>query len=760
MKNRQSVYKGEDQMEKRFLCRICLPLLVWFAFAGLWRSGAQKAPPPILAGESVIVCGSVYRQEFRNERQSIYLKNISILSDMAEFLPENAEIQQNTEHNSFFKGARLLLYVKEPCELHIGETVLASGEINYPRKERNPGGFDAESYYGAQKIVGFLRKAVILKTDGKRELLMDSLYQARRFLCERIYKSVPEKDAGILCAMLLGDRGGLDAGVKSLYQDNGIIHILAISGLHISMIGMALYHLLRKIRLRHWLAGLFAAVLMLGYGVMTGFAYSALRAVTMFLAFLLAQATGRTYDLPTALALSATGILLFQNAAVTQAGFLLSFAAVGGVLLTKTWNVKLLKGTALGVSLSVYLTTIPLIAWYYYQLPLYGIFLNLLVVPLVPFIVGFTAAGLIAGEMVMYPAHILLTVLEQICEKVRLLPFASIVVRKPQLWQLLLYYVLLLAVLFFLQKAAFYRKSLKMDLIKLSIAIILVISIFFFPQRKPFTITFLDVGQGDGCCIENASGSVYLVDGGSSSEKNLAQYTLEPFLMSKGIDTVDCWMVSHYDADHISGLLEILEGYVPGLLGNNAAGITIGTIVLPIREEISEQQQKICELAQKNGIFVRFVQKGDILRENELTIRILSPQTGAAYENENAASMVAAVSYQGFRALLTGDVEGEAENALLSNGQEKENLRADVLKAAHHGSRGSSSAAFLECARPEIICVSSGEDNRYGHPHTEFLERAAKTGSRIVRTDVCGAVTVTVKDGKYRVQTYLQEPVA
>ena len=140
MKNRQSVYKGEDQMEKRFLCRICLPLLVWFAFAGLWRSGAQKAPPPILAGESVIVCGSVYRQEFRNERQSIYLKNISILSDMAEFLPENAEIQQNTEHNSFFKGARLLLYVKEPCELHIGETVFASGEINYPRKERNPGG--------------------------------------------------------------------------------------------------------------------------------------------------------------------------------------------------------------------------------------------------------------------------------------------------------------------------------------------------------------------------------------------------------------------------------------------------------------------------------------------------------------------------------------------------------------------------------------------------------------------------------------------
>lgn len=744
-------------MKKRFLCRICLPLLIWFAFVGNWQDGARKkAPPPIPEGENVIVCGSVYRQELKNERQSIYLKNISILSDTAEFLPRNAEIQtkQHMADIDFAEGMRLLLYTKEPYELQIGESILASGEISYPEKERNPGGFDGVSYYGAQNIAGFLRKAVILKKDGKRDFLMNSLYRIRCFLSNRIYQSIPQKDAGVLCAMLLGDRGNLDNSVKSLYQDNGIIHILAISGLHISMIGMALYHLLRKIRLRHWLAGLLAAILMFSYGAMTGFAYSAVRAVIMFLVFLFAQAVGRTYDLPTALTFSAAGILLFQSAAVTQAGFLLSFAAVSGVLLANTWKMRLLKSTAFGISLSVQLTTFPLIALYYFQFSLYGIFLNLLVVPLVPFIIGFTAVGLIGGKIAMYPAHIFLTILEQICDKMRLLPFATVVVRKPEIWQIMLYYLLLLAVLFFLQKDTFYRKSFKMDLIKLSIALILVVSIFFFPKREPFTMTFLDVGQGDGCCIENASGSVYLVDGGSSSEKNLAQYTLEPFLMSKGINRVDYWLVSHYDADHISGLLEILEGYVPGLLGNNAAGITIGTIVLPIREEISKHQQEICELAQKNGIFVRFTQKGDILRENDLTIRILSPQTGVVYENENAASMVAEVSYQGFHSLLTGDVEGEAEMALLQTGRETSALQADILKAAHHGSKGSSSAAFLEKVRPKLICVSSGAGNRYGHPHAEFLKRAVEMGSRIIRTDICGAITITVKDGRYRVRTY------
>lgn len=747
-------------MEKRFLCRICLPLLLWFALSGFLRGGSEDAPHAIPAGEKITVCGSVYRQEIKNGKQSIYLKNISIVSNTAGFMPENTklQVQQNTEERIFPKGTRMLLYLKDACEIRIGERILASGEFDYPKRARNPGGFDGISYYGAQNIGGFLRKAAVLKRGGKCNVLMDGLYQVRSFLRARIYRSMSPKDAGIVSAMLLGEKGNVDAEVKSLYQDNGIIHILAISGLHISMIGMALYQVLRKMRLGHFPAGLLSGALMIAYAAMTGFAYSAVRAVSMFVIFLLAQASGRTYDLPTALTLSAAGILLVQGAAITQAGFLLSFAAVGGVLLVHTWNAEVLKGTALGVSLSVQLTTIPLIAWYYYQLPLYGIFLNLLIVPLVPFIVGFAVLGMLGGEMLMYPAHLLLAMVEWICEKIRLLPFAVIVVRKPEIWQVLLYYFIILTGVFILQrdrfcgKFAIFRnnlhKSPKMDLIKLPIAIILIVTIFFFPQKKPFTMTFLDVGQGDGCCIESTSGRVYLIDGGSSSEKKLAQYTLEPFLMSRGIGTVDYWLVSHYDGDHISGLLEILESYVPGVLGKNAAGISIQTIVLPVRKEATEQEEKICALAQKNGISVRFVQKGDILRDNDLKIQILSPQADRNYENENAASMTAEISCENFRALLTGDIEGEAEEALYTEGP------IDVLKAAHHGSRGSSSEAFLERIRPKLICISSGKDNRYGHPHAEFLQRAAEVGCRIIRTDECGAIEITVRDGRYRVQTY------
>lgn len=752
-------------MGKRFLCRICLPLLLWFAFSGYRQGSAEESVPPgIPEGETITVCGSIYRQEVKDSKQSMILKDISILSGTAEILPETEELQKQqmkTDSGIFSKNARILVYVKTPYELHIGESVIVSGEIRYPKKARNPGGFDAASYYHAQKIEGFLQKAVVLKSNGQKAFVMDTLSRLRRFLSDRIYKAAPEKDAGILSAMLLGDRSGLDAEVKSLYQDNGIIHILAISGLHISMIGMLLYQTLRKTGMRHAMAGIAAAVFMIAYAAMTGFAYSAVRAVIMFLLFLLSQATGRTYDLPTALMLAAAGILLFQSAAVTQAGFLLSFAAVAGVLLGNTWNARKLKGTALGISISVQLTTIPLIAWYYYQIPLYGIFLNLLVVPMVPFIVGFAAAGMAGGAAAMYPAHLLLTVLEWICDRIRLLPGAVTVVKKPELWQILFYFAVLGAGVFLLEKGFIYRKirnfrndlqkSPKIDLIKLTIAIILITGVFFFPQKRPFTMTFLDVGQGDGCCIENENGAVFFVDGGSSSEKALAQYTVEPFLMSSGIAKVDYWMVSHYDTDHISSLKEILEGYVPGLLGNNAAGISIGTILLPVRSRPPEAAQEICDLAKKNGISVRFVQKDDILREDDLTIRFLAPQADAVYENENAASMVAEIAYQGFRALLTGDVEGEAEEELVENGSIR---TLTVLKAAHHGSGNSTSEIFLKAARPELTIISCGEKNRYGHPHQELLQRAAESGSAVLRTDESGAIKITVRNGRYRVKGY------
>lgn len=418
------------------------------------------------------------------------------------------------------------------------------------------------------------------------------------------------------------------------------------------------------------------------------------------------------------------------------------------------------------MSLAVQIMTLPVTAYFYYQFPLYSILLNLCILPLMPFILGFGMAGIVgaacsieAGRFLLAPAHYLLKGIRFLCGKVRLLPFAGIVAGQPQLPKIAAYYVVLFSVVILCgiiekkrENSEKFVKTGKIDLIKSGIAIILLAGVFFDRDPRPFSITFLDVGQGDGCCIQNQNHSVWMIDGGSSSERKLAENCVEPFLKSCGIGQVDYWLISHYDEDHVSALLEVLEGYERSLDGRNAAGITVGTLLLPDLVEIPELAQKLLVLAREQEITVRFVGRGDLISAGKMTMRILSPQREDVYENSNAASVVAEVQYGSFRALFTGDVEGTGEKQLLQEGLLRD---VDVLKAAHHGSKNSTPLLLLEQTEPEITVISCGAGNSYGHPHEELLARLEAGGSFAVRTDLQGAVTVEVSDDGYTVSGHL-----
>ena len=203
----------------------------------------------------------------------------------------------------------------------------------------------------------------------------------------------------------------------------------------------------------------------------------------------------------------------------------------------------------------------------------------------------------------------------------------------------------------------------------------------------------------------------------------------------------------------MSALLEMLEGYERGLDGRNAAGITVGTLLLPDAGEENEIAEQLLSLAKKQEIPVRFVGKGDIINAGDMTVRILAPQRGSAYENGNASSVVAEVSVGSFKALFTGDVEGTGEKALLQEGSLGD---VDVLKAAHHGSKNSTPELFLEMTKPEIAVISCGENNSYGHPHAQLLKRLDESGSLAARTDLLGAITVKVTDDGYTVTGHLK----
>lgn len=742
-------------MRERHLCCICCLLLLWFALSGVFRGETEKiniSPAP--EGAYLTISGTVYRQEFKQNSQRIYLKNISIESQAA------GSSQETSEYKN-----RIIVYLKKAQEIAVGNRVRVSGVCTYPKEQRNPGGFDAEAYYADMDIGMFLRKAEILQRDQSIYPVRNAISGFRQFARGLLERAGEDTDAGVLSAMLLGDRGILDGEIKELYADTGILHLLAISGLHVSMTGMALFGALRRLRVPYAGAAGICAAVMAAYACMTGYPVSAVRAVLMFGIFLLAQVTGRTADPATSLAVSAAAILLGQNEALHQAGFLLSFGAVGGILFAKTWRSRPLKGTTLGMSLAVQIMTLPVTAYFYYQFPLYNVLLNICVLPLMPFILGFGMAGIAGaacsrelGRFLLAPAHYLLKGIEILCGRVRLLPFAGIVTGQPEPVKIAAYYAVLFSVMIFCERMEQkqkirenFIKTRKLDLIKCGIAFILLAGVFFDREPRTFSVTFLDVGQGDGCCIQNGEHSVWMIDGGSSSENNIAQNCVEPFLKSKGIAQVDYWLISHYDKDHVSALLEVLEGYERGLDGRNAAGITVGTLLLP-DTAVTETGEQLLALAEKQNIPVRFVGKGDTVNAGEMTVRILSPQRECVYENSNAASVVAEVSFGSFRALFTGDVEGSGETQLLQEGLLRD---VDVLKAAHHGSKNSTPMLFLEQVKPELTVISCGEDNSYGHPHGELFARLAESNSRAVRTDQQGAVTVEVSDGGYTVSGHL-----
>lgn len=272
------------------------------------------------------------------------------------------------------------------------------------------------------------------------------------------------------------------------------------------------------------------------------------------------------------------------------------------------------------------------------------------------------------------------------------------------------------------------------------------------PENK---VTFLDVGQGDCIVVETASGKAYLFDCGSSSRSLVGEYVLLPFLKQQGITYLDAVFVSHPDKDHAGGVEELLEA-------GKREGIGLGALVLPQidRELLQEAFAALLCAAEKEKIPVQYAAAGTRFGDGMLRAVCLHPPKGYNSEEPNGYSQCFYVEIgkrKKFSLLLTGDVEGEGEGLLLEEMRRRGVEGADILKAAHHGSRYATSEELLAQVRPSLTVISCGENNSYSHPHPETLQRLEKAGSLILQTPQTGAVTVTCKDGRILAEQYRQK---
>ena len=274
--------------------------------------------------------------------------------------------------------------------------------------------------------------------------------------------------------------------------------------------------------------------------------------------------------------------------------------------------------------------------------------------------------------------------------------------------------------------------------------VVLLVVILVNPMQKTFRVNFLDVGQGDGICIETGDGSTVMIDGGSTSEDQVGKYRIQPFLQYHKIRRVDYWIVTHTDEDHVSGLLELLESGYP------VSNLVLSEVSVENETE-DEMMLRLRKAAKQNHTAIQTVSEGAVIRDEDIQMTCLYPESKENITDKNELSQVWLLEHDGWRFLFTGDLGEEGEELLLERDQLED---IDVLKVGHHGSNYSSSEKFLEELSPEYAVISVGENNRYHHPGKDALKRLNDTGARIETTMEDGQITFFEKDGEMFLKSF------
>lgn len=757
--------------------------------ADIWEKEKQE----LLCGGQLCICGTLIRKEQKNERWQLTLA----LPDYKNRVVVSAE--------SGGYPLDCVLSVKGPVR-----------EFHSPRCE---GQFNEQQYYKNKKVIGRMsaEEIVCVRAPCGIRAWREGLYRLQQRACAVYESCLPVQTAGILSAMAAGEKMLLDSDVRTLFQRAGISHILAISGMHIGMIGMGIYRLLRRCKCSYACCAFATAVVLLLYGTMIGMGVSASRAIGMFLIYLLAQCLGRGYDTCAALAALAVVLLVRNPFLLHDVSFQFSFLAVyavvtAGMILPKKEG----GGSVYRVlypfcaALLLQLFTLPLVAYYYYELPLYALFLNLLLLPYVGAALGFGLLGGFAGmvwlpcaRLLLVPCRIVLSVYVWVCGIAERLPFASMICGRPSGAKLLLYYGLLWTLLLMMdylkKRADKYQTDETEDVTLfftpgprtccgaagsgenragqahwgngsmygcLIAGAALLLTILLHVPSGDFEIDYLDVGQGDGSMFRTDDGIVCFVDGGSTDVSGVGTYRILPFLKSKGIRRVDCWLLSHLDEDHVSGFYEVLE-----------AGYQVGAVIIAEHMPEDEAKMRLLETLSQNEIPVIAVRAGDVMRLHKIdrtgtacvetdadagdadakkgagaVLRFFAPDRTMPFSDRNGASLVCLYEDAHVRALWTGDIGEQQEKWLLAGGKLP---KIDLYKAAHHGSEYSNSEAYLKALSPKLSVISCGEKNRYGHPGEGAVKCMEASGSRILYTMKSGQIRVRCSEEGLTAEEFL-----
>ena len=660
--------------------------------------------------------------------------------------------------------------------LREGMHVRLEGMLVLPELPRNPGQFNRRIYESGKKIDFYLENPTVLEVKEQRSGVREVVEIWKTEMMNRCEKIYPDAEASILEAMLFGEKRELSGDIKELYQAAGISHVLVISGLHISLLALAVAGILRRLGFPMPVWVILSVGVLAGYGILIGQPTTAVRALLMFFVLQGARLLGRSYDLLSALAFAGILMLLDNPDLILDGGCRLSFCAVIGVGWYVSEKNKIFrsigekekrknrgkggKGSSAGAILEniragwyLWLFTLPVMLDTFYQVSVVGILWNLVAIPLLPVIIASGGLGVVLagwniflGSLAGSPAYGMLQLYQEIGNISEKLPVGMWTPGQPSKPVIAGYYLVIFLLVLVEKQLIKREKRWKIRKIFPGMelcSMLLLLLLMAHPWQQREKITFLDVGQGDASLLQSG-GQTLLLDGGSTSQKNVGTYVILPYIKQQGISCLEAVVLTHTDQDHINGVTEVLEEGKKGWL-------TVKNLMYPYWMEGTEQGKQLKKLAEEAGASCRKIRAGDRLTIGKAEAVVLYPKEQEKIAEPNAGSLVLFWKWEGVRAMFTGDLPEEKERELLQN------LPAcEILQVGHHGSATSTCREFLEQVQPSLAVISCAMKNRYGHPSPDTVDRLKKTGCEIRYTMRSGAITIRKRGREILVTEYLE----
>ena len=683
-----------------------------------------------------------------------------------------------------------LVSLREPPYFRYGDALQIEGQLELPRTLAD---FDYPAYLANQGISGILwaREVSLIEPRHKAHGgWRGTIFDLRRNLSENIEDALPLPQSAVAQAMLLGQRGQLPDDLVNGFRQTGTSHLLAISGLHVGAMMVMALAAAGAIMGRRWGAYMvFALALIWMYALVSGLPPSVVRAAIMGTVYLAAAFLGRPRSALPALALSAAAMVAWSPQVIQQVSFQLSFAAMAGIALAMPCQLRVSSATvrststspilgspwlrpvlywtvsALVVSVAATLATWPLVAFNFERIPLLGIIATVLALPALPLLlVGALATALTGflhpaiGQLFGWITWVPLSYLIELISWVPSYTISGAWVGSGLVWA---WYLALGSLLLLAEGATIpsHGRSrlgwllrrpatlsaipargtgsaplvITVSVLLLAASIFVWVQVFSGPSGK-LHVYFFDVGQGDSALIVTPSGKQVLVDGGPASQSATAALAQT---LSRGDRSLDMVVLTHLDADHSRGLIDVLDRY------------QVASVLVSMEHPESSlyhQWQAALERGDSLKIPVRAGHK--VILEPDVSLEVLNPPPGpdvGTVADQNNSSVVLRLVHGSVSFLLAADVEAKAESYL---SRYSPTLASAVLKVAHHGSRTSTTPVFLDRVGPAVAVMSVGADNRFGHPHPDVVRRlgqALRPGS-VYRTDLHGTVEF-ISDG-------------